>query len=216
MTQKELKNNEQKKPSYLFSLSFENGELDSQYTNKIIIKNIKEVIAFSDRPHRISKKIEIDDLVDLWYSEDENSFKNNHPNACLYLNKKMHVIELLEAKIIDENNNKVLIFTYKHLNYLNYSSEPISKSFDNGCLVIDTIFIGNLSWETEEDDLHNLFSEYGNVANCKIITDRETGRKRGFGFVYMESESDEKAAIDGLQGTEWMGRNIRVNKSRPR
>ena len=76
-----------------------------------------------------------------------------------------------------------------------------------------TIFIGNLSWETEEEDLKDLFKTYGKVTKCTIPLERDSGRKRGFGFVEMTSESLEKTAIDDLQDVEWMGREIRVNKA---
>jgi len=79
-----------------------------------------------------------------------------------------------------------------------------------------TIFIGNLSWDTEEKDLKDLFSTYGEVKKCKIPLDRDSGRKRGFGFVEMFSESSEKNAIEDLQDVEWMGREIRVYKSEQR
>ncbi len=79
-----------------------------------------------------------------------------------------------------------------------------------------TIFIGNLSFDAEEEDLIGVFSSYGEVKNCKIPVDRETGRKRGFAFVDMVSQADEQKAIDDLQDVEWMGRNIRVNKAEPR
>ena len=76
-----------------------------------------------------------------------------------------------------------------------------------------TIFIGNLSWETEEEDLKDLFKSYGEVTKCTIPLERDSGRKRGFGFVEMTNESSEKTAIDDLQDVEWMGREIRVNKA---
>ena len=78
-----------------------------------------------------------------------------------------------------------------------------------------TIYIGNLSWDCEQEDLHSLFAEYGAVKKCSLPLDRETGRKRGFGFVDMANEADEQKAIDDLQDVEWMGRNIRVNKAEP-
>ena len=76
-----------------------------------------------------------------------------------------------------------------------------------------TIFIGNLSWNTEEEDLKNLFNTYGEVTKCTIPLDRDSGRKRGFGFVEMKSKSSEEKAIDDLQDVEWMGREIRVNNA---
>ena len=79
-----------------------------------------------------------------------------------------------------------------------------------------TIFIGNLSFDAEKEDIISVFSGYGEVKNCKIPLDRETGRKRGFAFVEMHNLEDEQKAIDDLQDVEWMGRNIRVNKAEPR
>ena len=79
-----------------------------------------------------------------------------------------------------------------------------------------TIYIGNLSFQAEQEDLVHLFSHYGEVRHCSLPLDRETGRKRGFGFVDMVNEADEQAAIDDLQDVEWMGRMIRVNKATPR
>ena len=79
-----------------------------------------------------------------------------------------------------------------------------------------TIYVGNLAFDAEVEDLQHLFSEYGTVRKCSLPLDRETGRKRGFAFVEMESQSDEQKAIDDLQDVEWMGRMIRVNKAEPR
>lgn len=79
-----------------------------------------------------------------------------------------------------------------------------------------TIYVGNLSFDAEVEDLRHLFSSYGEVNNCSLPLDRETGRKRGFAFVEMASTQDETKAIDDLQGVEWMGRTIRVNKAEPR
>ena len=76
-----------------------------------------------------------------------------------------------------------------------------------------TIFIGNLSWNTEVEDLKDLFNTYGEVRKCTIPLDRESGRKRGFGFVEMINKSVEKNAINDLQDVEWMGREIRVYKA---
>jgi RNA recognition motif-containing protein len=79
-----------------------------------------------------------------------------------------------------------------------------------------TIYVGNLSFDAEVDDVQHLFSEYGAVRKCTLPLDRDTGRKRGFAFVEMANEADETKAIDDLQNVEWMGRNIRVNKAEPR
>tara|TARA_B100000700_G_scaffold328035_1_gene444477 strand:- start:2059 stop:2304 length:246 start_codon:yes stop_codon:yes gene_type:complete len=79
-----------------------------------------------------------------------------------------------------------------------------------------TIYVGNLSFDAEQDDIIGVFSTYGKVKNCKLPLDRETGRKRGFAFVEMESADDEQKAIEDLQDVEWMGRAIRVSKATPR
>ena len=79
-----------------------------------------------------------------------------------------------------------------------------------------SIYIGNLSYEVNQQDLNEVFAEYGNVKRVHIPTDRETGRVRGFAFVEMESEADEDKAIETLDGAEWMDRQLKVNKARPR
>ena len=79
-----------------------------------------------------------------------------------------------------------------------------------------TIYVGNLSFDAEVEDLQSLFAEYGAVRKCSLPLDRDTGRKRGFAFVEMAQEADEQKAIDDLQNVEWMGRMIRVNKAEPR
>jgi RNA recognition motif-containing protein len=79
-----------------------------------------------------------------------------------------------------------------------------------------TIYVGNLSFDAEAEDLQHLFSEYGTVSKCSLPLDRETGRKRGFAFVDMADADAENKAISDLQDVEWMGRSIRVNKAEPR
>ncbi len=79
-----------------------------------------------------------------------------------------------------------------------------------------SIYIGNLSYEVNQEDLNEVFSEYGTVRRVHVPTDRETGRVRGFAFVEMESEADEDKAIAALDGAEWMDRSLKVNKARPR
>lgn len=79
-----------------------------------------------------------------------------------------------------------------------------------------SIYVGNLSYDITRDDLNRVFSEYGNVSRVSLPTDRETGRPRGFAFVELEDESKEESAIEDLDGAEWMGRNLRVNKAKPR
>lgn len=79
-----------------------------------------------------------------------------------------------------------------------------------------SIYIGNLSYQATEEDVSSIFAEYGTVKRVQLPTDRETGRMRGFGFVEMSSDAEELAAIDALDGAEWMGRDLKVNKAKPR
>jgi RNA recognition motif-containing protein len=79
-----------------------------------------------------------------------------------------------------------------------------------------TIYVGNLSYQATEDDLSSVFAEYGTVKRVVLPTDRETGRMRGFAFVEMTEDAQEDAAISELDGAEWMGRQLRVNKARPK
>ncbi len=79
-----------------------------------------------------------------------------------------------------------------------------------------TIYIGNLSYQATEEDLKAVFADYGAVKRVLLPTDRETGRMRGFAFVEMTDDAQEEAAIAELDGAEWMGRQLRVNKARPR
>ena len=79
-----------------------------------------------------------------------------------------------------------------------------------------SIYVGNLSYEVNQEDLNEVFAEYGTVKRVHIPTDRETGRVRGFAFVEMSSESDEEKAIEALDGAEWMERQLKVNKAKPR
>jgi RNA recognition motif-containing protein len=77
------------------------------------------------------------------------------------------------------------------------------------------IYVGNLSYQATEDEVRTLFEEYGSVSRVSLITDRDTGRARGFGFVEMEREGGNNA-IAGLDGQEFQGRNLRINEARPR
>lgn len=78
------------------------------------------------------------------------------------------------------------------------------------------IFVGNLSFNTNEDELRQLFEPYGQVDRVSILTDRETGRSRGFGFVEMSSNEDGEKAIAALNGAQVGGRTINVNEARPK
>ncbi|WP_421654585.1 RNA recognition motif domain-containing protein [Leptothermofonsia sp. ETS-13] len=79
-----------------------------------------------------------------------------------------------------------------------------------------SIYVGNLSYEVTEDGISQTFAEYGTVKRVQLPTDRDTGRVRGFAFVEMSTEAEEQSAIEALDGAEWMGRDLKVNKARPR
>ena len=79
-----------------------------------------------------------------------------------------------------------------------------------------SIFVGNLPFRAEQEDVIELFAQFGEVTNCALPLERDTGRKRGFAFIEMADESTEEAAIEGLQGAELMGRPLRINKAEPR
>ena len=79
-----------------------------------------------------------------------------------------------------------------------------------------SIFVGNLPFRAEQEDVIELFASYGEVVNCSLPLERDTGRKRGFAFVEMADPELETKAIDGLQGAELMGRPLRINKAEPR
>ncbi len=78
------------------------------------------------------------------------------------------------------------------------------------------LYVGNLSFTTEEADLTELFGSHGEVVSAKLVTDRDTGRSRGFAFVEMASDEDAQKAIQSLDGTDFMGRNLKVNIAKPR
>ncbi len=79
-----------------------------------------------------------------------------------------------------------------------------------------TIYVGNLSYQATENDLKEVFGEYGTVKRVVLPADRETGRMRGFAFVEMSEDAQEDAAITELDGAEWMGRQLKVNKAKPK
>ncbi len=79
-----------------------------------------------------------------------------------------------------------------------------------------SVYVGNLSYDVTDADLTAVFAEYGTVKRVQLPTDRETGRMRGFGFVEMSTEEEETAAIEALDGADWMGRDLKVNKAKPR
>jgi RNA recognition motif-containing protein len=77
------------------------------------------------------------------------------------------------------------------------------------------LFVGGLPWATTNDDLKDLFSQAGTVASATIITDKMTGRSRGFGFVEFESDAEADSALDMFNGKEYNGRNLVVNEAKP-
>jgi len=78
------------------------------------------------------------------------------------------------------------------------------------------LFVGSLPWAVNDEALKEAFTAYGNVVSAKVVTDRQTGRSRGFGFVEMESDSEASAAIEALNGSDLNGRNIVVNEAKPK
>jgi RNA recognition motif-containing protein len=78
------------------------------------------------------------------------------------------------------------------------------------------IYVGNLSWNSTDDDLRSAFEAFGEVSSAKVIMDRETGRSRGFGFVEMSDDNAAKQAIEGMNDKDLQGRTLRVNEARPR
>lgn len=79
-----------------------------------------------------------------------------------------------------------------------------------------SIYVGNIAYTVSEEDLKEVFADYGTVKRVTVPMDRESGRPRGFAFVEMSADAEEDAAIEALDGAEWLGREIRVNKARPR
>lgn len=78
------------------------------------------------------------------------------------------------------------------------------------------IYVGNLNYQVTSEELKEVFTEYGEVASINVIIDRETGRSKGFGFVEMPDDSEAEKAIEELNGSSFMGRNLRVNQAKPR
>jgi RNA recognition motif-containing protein len=79
-----------------------------------------------------------------------------------------------------------------------------------------TIYVGNLSYQASEGDIREVFAEYGEVKRVVVPMDRDTGKMRGFAFVDMTEDDEENKAIEDLDGAEWMGRELKVNKAKPR
>ncbi len=81
--------------------------------------------------------------------------------------------------------------------------------------MIKTLYVGNLPWAVTEEDLKRAFAQYAEVTSARVVTDRETGKSRGFGFVEVKEEN-AAAAIEALNGAEWGGRILTVNEAQPR
>src|SRR5262249_38210511 len=100
------------------------------------------------------------------------------------------------------------------------SSQSISYYWRGGTerfsLMAKNIYVGNLSWDATSDDLYALFQEHGAVKRAQVISDKETGRSRGFGFVEMSNDAEAQKAIDALNGSTYRGRPLTVNEARPR
>jgi hypothetical protein len=94
--------------------------------------------------------------------------------------------------------------------------QPASRYGKAPSRMATNIYVGNLVWECTMDDLVALFQDHGKVTRAQIITDRETGRSRGFGFVEMEDDQEAQAAIQALNGSMFRGRPLTVNEAKPR
>ncbi len=88
--------------------------------------------------------------------------------------------------------------------------------FLNSKFYFMTIYVGNVPYSMTEDDLQKVFAEFGNVSSAKIIADKYSGRSKGFGFVDMDDEGEGQAAIEALNGKDFSGRQLKVNKAYPR
>jgi len=92
----------------------------------------------------------------------------------------------------------------------------VARSFWRRPSVAKKLYVGNLSYDTSDSDLQRLFEEFGTVESAQVISDRETGRSKGFGFVEMGSDQEAQAAISALNGKEVGGRALTVNEAKPR
>jgi RNA recognition motif-containing protein len=93
---------------------------------------------------------------------------------------------------------------------------PVLPVFSKEASVAKKLYVGNLSYNTSDSDLQRLFEAFGTVQSAQVISDRETGRSKGFGFVEMGSDQEAQAAINGLNGKEVDGRSLTVNEAKPR
>ena len=93
---------------------------------------------------------------------------------------------------------------------------PAHRSAPKGNAMAKNLYVGNLTWDATADDLLGLFQQHGVVAQAQVITDRETGRSRGFAFVEMSDDAEAQKAIEALNGADFQGRPLTVNEARPR
>lgn len=93
---------------------------------------------------------------------------------------------------------------------------PAQANGGFGCRMATNIYVGNLPWSTTTDELYAMFQQYGTVTRAQVVTDRETGRSRGFGFVEMPNEAEAQAAIAALNNQQMNGRPLTVNVAKPR
>lgn len=90
------------------------------------------------------------------------------------------------------------------------------RKYEDSKKSIMNIYVGNLPYKATDEELHDMFQSFGDVVSARIITDHETGRSKGFGFVEMSDDEQAKAAIEELNGIEFLGRPLTVNEARPR
>jgi cold-inducible RNA-binding protein len=102
------------------------------------------------------------------------------------------------------------------LDWLPTAAGDHSPQKDSGKEQVMNIYVGNLSYDTQNDDLKTAFEQFGQVDDARVVEDRETGRSRGFGFVEMADESAARKAIEEMNGVDLQGRTITVNEARPR
>lgn len=110
-------------------------------------------------------------------------------------------------------------FIHGQISNVNYSISD-NKCYERSRIIIENskmeIYVGNLPWSTSDQDLSDAFGAFGKVEKASIISDRNSGRSKGFGFVTMEDADEANKAIEAMNGTEMAGRNLKVNEARPR
>ncbi|GIL48463.1 hypothetical protein Vafri_4980, partial [Volvox africanus] len=115
--------------------------------------------------------------------------------------------------LVSQSARRVAPFSASLVQRRLHSTQASANSSATGNMTTK-LYVGNLSWDTRADDLNGLFSKFGAVEDAFVATDRETGRSRGFGFVTLESTAAKAAAAE-IDGSEFMGRTIKVNEATP-